>query len=245
MYGRDGKPPPEWPSLPATTRLDAHPEPIGRPIPGGINHRRAARRVGTTKTSASWSTAAPNVMMGYAHRPAEPGRSARTRRCAAHRRHRPVAVSDGFVRGVDRGAAAAFRQDVRAAESTCNTWKPPCVTTVCHGVLHRWPRTASRGGGPPAMIRGEVSNASPPPLPASQAGRGYGPVAVFGAAEYWPSGKTGLPRRAPAWRQRKPRPNVIGLRELFADVLQIDGPTAIDPRRPALSTLGRQFAVPT
>jgi acyl-CoA synthetase (AMP-forming)/AMP-acid ligase II len=171
-----------------------HPGAIGRPIPGGSI---------TVEPRDEWDDEdvgelvyrGPNVMLGYAHRPADLALGKTVD--ALHTGDIVRRGSDGLYEVIGRNSrfvkVYGLRIDLQHVEATM---RDHGVTAFCTDAddRSRW--------RPPAMIRVRF-NASPPSQPASQRAP-YGPSRFRSCRYCRPVNRTTTPYAA--WRQRDPRP---------------------------------------
>ena len=196
----------------------SHPGAIGRPIPGGSF---------TVEPRDAWGGddvgelvyRGPNVLMGYAHRPADLvlGKTVDALHTGDIGRRCPDGLYEVIGRSSRFVKMFGLRIDLQRVEATM---RDHGVTAFCTDVDDR---LAVVAGG---HDEGEVQRVA-----AAAAGVPAGAVQAVFVAELpiLPSGKPDYQAvRALARASNTNEPNVIGLRELFADVLQTDA-ESIDP----------------
>jgi acyl-CoA synthetase (AMP-forming)/AMP-acid ligase II len=196
----------------------SHPSAIGRPISGGsftIEPREAwpAEDVGELVYRG------PNVMMGYAHRPADLtlGKTVDALHTGDIARRRPDGLYEVIGRSSRFVKVYGLRIDLQRVEARL---RDHGVAAFCTDVDDRLAVAAA--GHDEAEIQR---------VAAAAAGISTGAVQAVTVAELpmLPSGKPDYQTvRDLARTSNMNQPNVIGLRELYADVLQIDA-DSIDP----------------
>ncbi len=196
----------------------SHPGTIGGPIPGG-SLTVELRDVGDGEDVGELVYRGPNVMMGYAHRPADLalGKTVDALHTGDIARRGP----DGLYEVVGRSGRFVkmygLRIDLQRVEATL---RDHGATAFCTDVDDRLAVAAV------GRDEGEIQRAT-----AAAAGVPAGAVQAVSVVELpmLPSGKPDYQAvRDLARASNTDKPNVIGLRELFADVLQIDA-DRIDP----------------
>ncbi len=191
-----------------------HPEAIGRPIPGGRFTLAAVDGFGDPDVG-ELVYHGPNVMMGYAHSPADLAGGPELE--ALHTGDLARCLGDGLYQVVGRLSRFVklygLRIDLQRVESAVAEHAAPAMCTEADGHLV----VAAAGPVDPAELRHRTAAAAGLPATAVRA-------VALAELPVLPSGKPDYPALRTIAREQDRRP-ATDVRALFADVLHVDTDT--------------------
>ncbi|WP_163752247.1 AMP-binding protein [Mycolicibacterium helvum] len=211
----------------------AYPEAIGRPIPGG-RFTLAAVDGYRDPDVGELVYHGPNVMMGYAHSPADLAAGAELE--ALHTGDLARRLSDGIYQVVGRLSRFVklygLRIDLQRVESAVAEHASPAMCTDADGQLV----VATAGPVNPAELRARTAAAAGLPAAAVRA-------VALAELPVLPSGKPDYPALRTIVREQDP-PAATDVHALFADVLHVDSDT-LTPQSSFVSLGGNSLSYVT